>query len=104
MIRVNELIRENRPNLNIDKLKSSLDKLRLSGFITYLKRLHDGKEFTVNCYNIKPPGAAGHIAYACEVIADSVGLDPKEQVRYEPRKKLTIYPALKSAILDIFRD
>ena len=98
------VIRDNGFNLKPDELEHAVYTIRQSGFATYVGRSDDEKEFTVRCCHIRPPSAAGHLAHACEVVADAVGLDPKEQVRYEPRKKLTIYPALKSAILDIFRD
>lgn len=98
------VIRENIINFKKDELKHSIDTLKKSGFATYIRRSNDGKPFTVKCCHMRPPGASGHIAYACEVIAASVGLDPKKQVDYEPRKRITIYPALKSAIKEIFND
>lgn len=97
------VIRNNGYNLNPNELEHAVYTIKQSGFATYVGRSDNEKEFTVRCCHIRPPSAAGHLAHACEVIADSVGLDPKKQVRYEPRKKLTIYSALKNAIKDIFR-
>jgi len=98
------LIRRNGLNIKSEELKSSVELLERSGLVPYIKRSKEEKEFTIRCCHINPPHAPRYIAHACEVIADSVGLDPKEQVRYDPRKKLTIYSALKKAICDKFRD
>ena len=97
------VIRDNGFNLKPDELEHAVYTIIESGFATYIGRSDDEKEFTVRCCHIRPHSGAGHLAHACEVVASSLGLNPKEEVRYEPRKKLIIYPALNKGIREILR-
>ena len=62
------------------------------------------KGYRLRCCNFANGGMAGHLVHAFREILYSAGLNGNQEVRYEPRKKIDIYPNGLRVLQDILKD
>jgi len=88
---------------NLQELKHAASELPKK-IRHYILNSRPDRECEIPCSCIRPTAAAGHIASSLQEIVYACKENGRQQVVYEPKKKIRIYPRGLGILQDLLRD